>query len=80
MGIFAPRGVVTTYMSIPAKLAGQPDLLFPAIAVGTPIHLVKLDSEPEPLHRYVDKCALAVRPVDLAHLCLELSLMVEGVN
>ena len=47
----ASQGAVWPYMAVPPQEASQADFSFPAIAVGTQIHLLVLDSVPKPLNQ-----------------------------
>jgi hypothetical protein len=58
-------------MAIPPEEAGQADLRFPAIAVGTQIHLLILDGAPQPLHQDVVVTASTAGPADLDLLCIK---------
>jgi hypothetical protein len=53
MGSFASQGVVWSYMAIPPEEAGQADLGFPAIAIGTEVDILIFNGAPEPLHQDV---------------------------
>jgi hypothetical protein len=55
MGSFTSQCAVRSYMAVPPEEAGLTDLRLPAIAVGTQIDLLLLDSAPQPLHQDVVK-------------------------
>jgi hypothetical protein len=63
MGSFAFKWAVWSSTTIPPEEVSQADLRFPAIAVGTQIHLLILDSAPQPLHKDVVKAPLGVHDV-----------------
>jgi len=71
MGSFASLCAVWSYMAIPPEEAGQTDLLFLAIAVGTQIHLLMLDSAPQPLHQDIVKAPPPACLADLDVFCFE---------
>ena len=52
-------------MAVPPEKAGQADLRIPAILIGSEIHLLVLDSPPQPFHQDVVKATLPARPADL---------------
>jgi hypothetical protein len=58
MGSSASQGAVRPYMAVPPKEAGQADLSFPAIAVGTQVDLLVLDCAPQPFNEDVVVAAL----------------------
>ncbi len=53
MGSSASQRAVGSYMAVLPKEAGQADFSFPAIAIGTQVHLLVLDRSPQPLHQDV---------------------------
>ncbi len=71
MGSSASQGAVRPYMAIPPEEAGQADLRFPTIAVGTQVHLFVLDGAPQPLHQ--DVVVQRLRPDQLIWISSALS-------
>ncbi len=71
MGSSASQGAVWPYMAVLPQEAGQADLSFPAIAVGTQIHLLVLNSAPQPLNQDVVVATLPAWPADLDLLSLQ---------
>jgi len=53
MGSSSSQGAVGPYMAVPPYEAGEADLSFPAIAVGTQLDLLVLDCPPQPFYEDV---------------------------
>jgi hypothetical protein len=58
-GSFGLKRTVGSYMAAPPQEAGQADFCLPAIAVGTQVHILILDLQPESFDEYVVVRALS---------------------